>query len=357
MNAFDIRNWMERRPLLTFFGLAYIISWSIWGLQPVWMRMDPNLAGAVDAFGPYGPAFAALIMAAWLQPGRRTIDHQWWRWGAAGITLLAAIWVTLEPWRAVAQSQQSLLMMLPLLLLTLLPAWLVWLSFTAQRGIHTLLGTFLAWRVKPVWYFWALLFFPLVSLLGLLVWTLLGQPVPPFPRQEGFPEILPVLLNVFIATAFYGGPFGEEVGWRGYALPRLQARYSPLVASILLGIVWGVWHFPLHLRGQYDALLGADLTGLVVRILTGVVLAILFTWLYNRTRGNLWLMVLLHTVTNDTAGFWLPLTGGVYVTVVLAVATLIVYDKMYRRLPTSSETVIEPRVPQQREKLSHEHAV
>lgn len=343
MMSVKIRSWVERHPLLLFFGLTYAISWSIWGLEPMLMRLDPAFARAVDAFAPYGPAFAALALAAWLQPGRHATVRQWRRWIAAGITLLAAIWVLLEPWSTVFQSQYPLLTVPALLLLTLLPTWLVWLSFTKQHGIHKLLKTFLAWRVRPIWYFWTLLFFPLISLLGLLLWALLGQPLPPFPRNEEFPEILPLLLNVFIATAFYGGPFGEEIGWRGFALPRLQMRFSPLVASIILGVIWGVWHFPLHFRGKYDVLLGADLIGLAVRIFTGVVLAILFTWLYNRSRGNLWLMVLLHTVTNDTAGFWLPLTGGVFVAVVLAVAILVACDKMYLRLPTSSETVVEPR--------------
>lgn len=84
---------------------------------------------------------------------------------------------------------------------------------------------------------------------------------------------------------------GEEIGWRGYALPRSQSRLSALAASIALGMIWGVWHLPLALtRGHpiSEEFFGWFLLGIIAD-------AVLFTWLYNSTGGSLLLVVVFHT--------------------------------------------------------------
>nr|WP_255604433.1 CPBP family intramembrane glutamic endopeptidase [Oscillochloris sp. ZM17-4] len=142
-----------------------------------------------------------------------------------------------------------------------------------------------------------------------------------------------------MATLLYGGPLGEEVGWRGFALPRLQARHSPLVASLLLSVVWGLWHAPLHLQGVYHGIFPDGLPGILLRIVTTVPTTVLFTWCFNRTKGNLWLVVLLHTAVNNSAGFWLPVTLGVYAAMAIMTVALIITDRMWRMRSSEGTTV------------------
>jgi uncharacterized protein len=129
------------------------------------------------------------------------------------------------------------------------------------------------WRV-PVRYYLYALGLPIglyVAANGVLV--LLDQPV-----EFGLvAERWPAYLTTFLFTLTLGGAL-EEPGWRGFALPRLQARFSPVAATALLGLAWGVWHVPI-----YGPL------GFVVPF----VLAFFYTWLYNRT-GSVLLCVLLH---------------------------------------------------------------
>jgi len=83
---------------------------------------------------------------------------------------------------------------------------------------------------------------------------------------------------------------GEELGWRGFALPKLQAKYNALIASIILGLFWGIWHIPMWISFGQTGL------SLVVNCITLVGVTILFTWIYNSTNGSLLLIWLFHFV-------------------------------------------------------------
>jgi len=107
-------------------------------------------------------------------------------------------------------------------------------------GVKQLLGRYLRWRIRPTNYILAL-FLPafLVSLAALLN-LLLGAVRPTGAQLALWPEMLPRFIFIFL---FIG--LGEETGWRGFALPELQKRLSPLAAGIIVGMIWATWHIPL----------------------------------------------------------------------------------------------------------------
>jgi membrane protease YdiL (CAAX protease family) len=108
--------------------------------------------------------------------------------------------------------------------------------------------------------------------------------------------IVPFFLIDFIAN-------GEEIGWRGYALPRLQARHSALISTLVVGVIWGLWHLPKFLL-DWNAVSFAWFMGHIIAA------AFLYTWVYNGTRGSLLLVTLLHASSN-TAGVFLPMANTV----------------------------------------------
>jgi membrane protease YdiL (CAAX protease family) len=325
---------VERHPLLAFFGLTFALSWSVWGLQFLLATDDPISARWLGIIATYGPTMAAITLAELLRPERQAasaLRHRLWLVGGVltGTVLLNVI-VASNP----LSSTRPLVAALLWLVFTLLPAWVVWNSFSRRRGIRELLQTLTVWRAPPIWYVVALVLPVVISLAGIALFALLGQPLPLFPRSEPIRDLLPLLVTTFVTTLLYGGPLGEEAGWRGFALPRLQVRHSPLVASLLLSVIWGLWHVPLHLQGVYHGIFPDGLPGILLRIVTTIPTTILFTWFFNRTKGNLWLIVLLHTVVNNTAGFWLPVTMGVYAAMMIMMVTLIITDRMWRRQPS-----------------------
>ena len=102
------------------------------------------------------------------------------------------------------------------------------------------------------------------------------------------------VLFLFAFMIFPGSALGEEIGWRGFVLPRMQDRHSALKASLLIGILWGPWHLPLWLTGSE----GHPISLYVPFVVAVVVSSVFYTWLYNNTGGSLLIVVLYHAASN-----------------------------------------------------------
>ncbi len=122
-----------------------------------------------------------------------------------------------------------------------------------------------------------------------------GQP----PRLGALVGALPTVL-VYAAYMVVFVAIGEEVGWRGYALPALQARHGALASSVILGTMWALWHLPLFFNPDmfYSNL------PFVIQLAIQVPMAILFTWVFNSTGGSVLLAILLHASINASGQLW-----------------------------------------------------
>ncbi|MBI5586317.1 MAG: CPBP family intramembrane metalloprotease [Deltaproteobacteria bacterium] len=172
--------------------------------------------------------------------------------------------------------------------------------------------------------------FPFLLTLGLLADNLLGNALPPL---GGAAQTLtrPAALMLFIGANFIGGPLGEELGWRGFALDRLQNKWNALVASLILGLIWAAWHFPLFfIKGTPQEGLGFGTFLFWLWSLQVVSLSVLTTWVYNNTRRSILSAVFMHFMFNSTYGITqqegLPLTPSTFAvhTVIMAVAAVMV---------------------------------
>lgn len=104
---------------------------------------------------------------------------------------------------------------------------------------------------------------------------------------------------IMTAGAVVGGPFFEEPGWRGFALPRLQAQLGPLAGTLVLGALWGAWHLPQFLLpGWADQNGGLHPSSIAVFLLTVLSVAIIMTWIFNHTQGSLLLAMAAHASVN-----------------------------------------------------------
>ncbi|QBD75495.1 CPBP family intramembrane metalloprotease [Ktedonosporobacter rubrisoli] len=160
-----------------------------------------------------------------------------------------------------------------------------------------LLRRYIQWRENWFLYIFALLGFPLMLILGTVL-----QPAAQADLNGFSLAWLQYYPPAFI-TVFCYGPLLEEAGWRGFALPRLQQRYGPLRASLILGLLWGLWHLPIHL-GDFQEGLGPGLLSFGFFVIAVVGLACIFTWLFNRVNGSLLIMILAHASFNALSTFF-----------------------------------------------------
>ena len=162
-------------------------------------------------------------------------------------------------------------------------------TFGGRRALRALSATTLRWHA-PGWLWLLALLGPfaamsLVVLVGLATGTL----------QRGTAPLSPLrLLVVFLAMAVLDGPLGEEIGWRGYLLPRLLERLGPLAASLAVGAVWWLWHVPLYSADGRELTLAAWATYLA----TTLALSTVFTWFWLRSGGSTLMSILLHDASN-----------------------------------------------------------
>lgn len=175
-----------------------------------------------------------------------------------------------------------------------------------KEGVISLLKRYLQWRVGWRWYLAPFLLAPALIVGGVYLNAVLTGVPPDFSsvmayRIFGKSAYLPFFILPFFLTDFIAN--GEEIGWRGYALPRLQAKYGALTSTLILGVIWGFWHLPKYLS-NWNAVSFAWFMAHTMAA------AVLYTWLYNGTRGSLLLVTLFHAASNTT-GLFMPMANTV----------------------------------------------
>ena len=250
-----IVSFIKRHPLFSFFAIAYVVAWLGWTIPDI-----------IYTGTPLSTVFTLLFIG--MVPG----------------PLYAAIIVT-----AVTGG---------------------------KAGVIALLRKFTIWRVGWVWWAVALLVGPVVGLTAAYLNVLFGAPNPTALLISGLSGTLLLFATRLVNPV--DGPMQEELGWRGYAVPRFQARYSPLVANLLLGVIVAGWHLPWVLKGQLPlfALLGT------------VAFTIVFAWIYNNTGGSVLLVLVAHAADGlirvgftgvDLTRFFIFLVAGWWLVALIAI--------------------------------------
>ncbi len=147
------------------------------------------------------------------------------------------------------------------------------------------------------WYLFTLIVIPAAIFLGVVI---VNGEIPTFGDLNF--EFFITYLFSFVAIFFLGGPLPEEIGWRGFALPRLQSKFGPLKATLLFSVLWTFWHLPHFLTAAQRDGPGSDLSLLYIHlpifILLCLPISIILTWVYNFHHGNLFIVILVHASVN-----------------------------------------------------------
>jgi len=170
-----------------------------------------------------------------------------------------------------------------------LAALIVMGATEGRHAFRPFFARYVQWRAGIIW--WLIVLFGTLISVTLIAGIIVGTQV----LSEFFANF-GLAITTYLITLITGiilGPLWEEPGWRGFALPRLQVSYGPLLGTLILGVLWAIWHIPGYFGGW---LLGSPIALLV----SSVAFSIVMTWVYNNTRASILLMILLHSSSNAT---------------------------------------------------------
>ncbi len=163
-----------------------------------------------------------------------------------------------------------------------------------RAGIRVLLQRIVIWRVHPWWYVIAFGLPLLIQMVAITAFVPLGGPAPQLDLSS--------LWLLILFPVFFCSTMCEEIGWRGFALPRMQTRFNALISATLLGVLWGFWHLPPTLPEFFQGTMSVPAFFLSILFFVG--LSILIAWIFNNAKGSLLLTALFHTSYNAKAHFF-----------------------------------------------------
>lgn len=299
------------RQAILFLALTFAISWLIWlpGTRLKWQEEYLIL-------GVAGPAIAAMFLASRsLAPTRTNVSR-----------VAISVAVGLLGWLILNMSKRPPHWDPWLFVPALMPAIVCWGALTPEVKEGQWLRSLLLlrnWR----WPLIALLAWPAFLLIPAVLFRLAGGrlAIPAGARLSGTYIATSALL--FAKQLLFAGAL-EEPGWRGYLLPRLQERFSPLLASVLVWLPWAAWHAPLDFTGGVGQ---SWMSYVQIRVVFFVVITILMTWIYNRSGKSLLAVALFHAGFN-TFPFVLPYAPPMLALIFICGIAVIVSDKMWKRI-------------------------
>ena len=332
--------YIKKHQLVSYFFLAFLITWAIFFI-PLFMPIDdPVNCILLMGIGGSGPAFAAIILSRILNPTIVKTDTR--KYLAVFLSAAVVTAALIIMYLGIHPASFSLTLLLLVVINAAIAAYIISGGLCGREGIREMLGRLYIWKTGWRWYVMAVVFIPAVMIFSLVACTLYAG----LSLNEIAPQLsLGVASSVIITLGYVTllrGPLREEIGWRGFALPRLQYLYSPLVGTLILGILWTVWHLPLHLNGIYSG--GMD--GFIERFYFNIGVTFLFTWIYNHSRGSLLMTTLFHTSINTTATVLFspgvidgPFSILFSILINISAIVVIVKDRMWRKLPEDHEAV------------------
>lgn len=333
-----LADWIKRHQIFAFFVITFAITWGL-GFSYLAVYTGKFLLAPLVFIATCGPALAGIIISAIcnIHPKEGAKRTYW-------ISFLAA-WVI----SALAFLAHSTFInhapLTPIFvgftLITVIPvAFVISMAYSRIPTVKNYMASLLQLRGVWSWTLLALLWTPPVILVAIFINDpRRGLPVAIHQLPATGLALVGLVVVKFLYQLFFFNATGEEVGWRGFAQPRLQARVSPLVACLILNIFWPLWHFFLWMA-EGKPIYSPEFWGQTY--LTHLSATVVIAWFFNRSKGSILVAGIAHAAANTAFTFFPNLDWAIYNwTVGVAALALIVIDRMWKRLPSDHPAVYQ----------------
>ena len=326
-------DWIRDHQLISFFILTFLITWGLGFSYSAVMKQRQFLILPLVFIATCGPALAGIIIK--VISGIRSKSEESWRnsWIAFFVSFIVSLIVCLANLVFINNIHLSP-MLIGIVIVSVIPVAFiintVYTRFPVIRNFQIVLTRF---RYIKWWFLLAFILMPVLCFISFTVSYLLGRSPNPLTvtlPATGLTLIGWIILKFLYQFFFFNGT-GEEVGWRGFALPRMQLHISPLIAALLLALFWVPWHvFLWQAEGRAINTFAFWQMSYLIHIPSSIIIC----WIFNRSRGS----ILIAGITHAAANTVMDMLGGFDITV-LAITfyafavVIILVDRMWQKLP------------------------
>lgn len=328
--------WIRCHQVAAFFIITFVITWGL-GFSYKAVMSGKYLFLPLMFLATCGPALAGIMVACISGSNRSSVKKRF-SWIAFCISWIVVTVVFIGNHVFINKGPVSTALVVLVAISALPVAFIVNLVYTRFPIVRGFQLKSPRSGANPAWILIALLVFPLLTVISALISRLLGQQSPSFSSlpATGFGLVGWIAVKLLSQFFFFNGT-GEEVGWRGFALPRLQAYASPLVAGLILALLWVPWHLFLWIGEGRDVLtLSFWASSYLLHIPSGIILC----WCYNRSRGSVLIAGIAHASANTVVALLQPMEQKIMIIVFFVfVVAIVMIDQMWKRLPQEHPAV------------------
>jgi membrane protease YdiL (CAAX protease family) len=335
MNA--LTNWIKSHQVTAFFVLTFAITWGLGFTWDAVLNRNQGLLLPLAFVSACGPGLAGIIISAVIHTQLRQGSPKAF-WIAFLVAWFIAALICLANLRFMERFPFSPLV-IGLFIISVAPvAFVIASAWSRIPSVRNYLASLIHLRGMWGWALLALVLFPILLLISIPVDSILNK-----YRLSSyqFPDISLALIGLvivkFLYQLFFFNATGEETGWRGFALPRLQTQTSPVLAALIIGVFWATWHFPFW---QAEGQPVSTLEFLVAMYIGHTLLSVLIVWICNRAGGSILVAGIAHAATNTAQAFiHLQDIRSLYLTLFIAVLLLTLIDRMWKKLSSDHPAV------------------
>ncbi len=334
---YKLSDWIKRHQVVAFYVITFAITWGLGFSYGAVLNRGQFLLAPLVFLATCGPALAGIILTAATNVGPRQKNREaFWIAFLVAWVLSALVFLAHNTFYNRAPFSP---IMVGFALVSVLPvAFVISMSYSRIPAVRSYLTSLVRFRRVWGWSALALVLTPALILLSVPISSSLGrQPMTALQFPATGLALIGLVTLKFLYQLFFFNATGEEAGWRGFALPRLQTRISPLIAALILAIFWVPWHFFLW-QAEGRPVLGGQFW--IEQYLIHILFSLIIVWFYNRAKGSILVAGITHAAAN-TALTLVPQVDFQILLAIMAILALVfvVIDRMWAKLPPNHPAV------------------
>jgi membrane protease YdiL (CAAX protease family) len=333
-----LAGWIRRHQIIAFFAITFAITWGLGFSYPAVYKGEFLLAPLVF-IATCGPALAGIIISAICNTQPRAGAKRTY-WIAFLVAWVVSALVFLANNTFLNHAPLSPIMVGFAIIAVIPVAFVISMTYSRIPTVREYMASLLRLRGVWGWILLALIWSPALIVVSIIIKApRSGLPIAIHNLPAtGLPLVGLVLVKLLYQFFFFNAT-GEEAGWRGFALPRLQARINPLVACLVLNVFWPLWHLFLWMAE------GKPVTSpeyWVQAYLTHLSATVVIAWFYNHSKGSILVAGIAHAAANTAFAFFSNLDWTIYNwTAAVCALVLILADRMWKKLPSDHPAVYQ----------------